>query len=479
MPVTPLLASIANMPDVAPASVLTQVWRLAENSNDLDVMQDLAGRPGALPDEVVERVRLRKEAPVRIAYLSRQDLPDEERAALLGAEKRSEVFAGLIAAARENEALASRLAEQFVLKPTKLLARQMLREDFGDVDLQFECLKTLVGERNPAEWLWRKMRSIVKECASNAERSNELAGILPLDLAMHLEVSVLDEPSQLTLIGRLASRAALEYPKKTWESRRLISNVSRFLVATSALPGLPDAVVEALDILATAEWMEEGDRVAGALAGRRAVMQESSVDEQRLAARTATGAKLDGLVRLALADNTSGSETFIQGLLENPAAWSHDSFNEVVTAASPAFLVKAVQATRSHDLMSRLWKLHHRYIPDACWEYVDDLEKLNERLVMETLAGDHPPYHAQGLIASLLARGISDEALGRVPYDVVAANHYSRRYHSPVLEEIAPQLVRLQLQALGENTQYWENFNNLAADWSGTIQELLDASTNL
>lgn len=479
MPVTPLLASIANMPDVAPAAVIVQIWGLAENSADLALMCDLAGRPSALPDEVVARVRLRKEAPVRIAYLSRADLSDDERAALLGAEKRSEVFAGLIAAARGNEALASRLAEQFKSKPTKLLARQMLREDFGDADLRFECLRTIVGEKNPADWLWRKMRSIVVENASNVSRSTELAETLPLDLALFLDFGSLIESAQLRIIERLATRAAAEYPTKVWESRRFVSNVSNYLVAASALPGLPDTVVEALDAVATSEWINDGDRIAGALAGRRAVMQDSSVDDQRLAARSASGAKLDGLVKLALADNTSGSETFIQGLLENPLAWSHASFGDVVSSASPAFLVKAVQATRSHDLMSRLWRLGHHHIPDACWEHVDDLQGLTERLVFETLANELHPYQAQGLIASLLARGISDDALGRIPYGIIAGSHYSYRYRSPVLEEIAPQLVRLQMEALGENSQHWENFNNLAGDWSGTYRELLDASRNL
>lgn len=478
MPVTPLLAAVARMSEVVPGPVITQIWKLAEGSGDADVMCVLAGRPGQLPSEVVERLRLRKETEIRIQYLSRTDLTDEERTTLLESEKRSDVFAGLIAAAKENQPLAARLSAQFAAKPTKVLARQMLRDDFGDASLRFECLRVLAGDKRQPDWLWYKLRKVVEENAKDAARAAMLVDILPVSLLLHLDMAFLDEASQLTTIDRLAGFASRNCDSNEWESRRLCHSVCRYLVGASALPGLSDAVVTALDALATAEWMDEGGRIAGALAGRRAMMDDS-VDEQRLVSRSASGARLDDLVKLALVDNTHSSETLVQGLLENPLVWAHAEFHALVSKAPVACLVKAMQATRSHDLMSRLWMVYDRNIPDACWEHVDDPHVLNERLVFETLAREDQPYRVQNAISNLLERGISDEAVARLPFAVIAENVYYRRYSSPVLEAVAPQLVRLQMGSLGENTQFWENFNNLSVDWSGTLGELLEAATTL
>lgn len=478
MPVTPLLAAVARMSDVVPGPVVTQIWKLAENSGDEDVMCVLAGRSEPLPSEVVERLRLRKEAVIRIQYLSRTDLTDGERATLLDGEKRSDVFAGLIAAARENEALANRLAAQFAAKPTKVLARQMLRDDFGDSTLRFECLRVLAGDKRPPDWLWHKLRTIVDENAKDAARAALLVDILPVGLLLYLDMASLDEASQLTLIDRFVGFASRDCDVNEWESRRIRNNVCRYLVAASALPGLSDAVVTALDALSTADWMDEGDRIAGALAGRRAMMNDS-VDEQRLVARSASGSKLGDLMKLALVDSSSASDTLLQGLLENPSVWSHQEFPALVSNAPVACLVKAMQATRSHDLMSRLWQINERYIPDACWEHVDEPQKLNERLVFETLAREDQPYRVQSSIPSLLERGVSDEAVARLPFSVIVESTYYRRFSSPVLDAVAPQLMRLQSGSLGENPQFWENFNNLSTDWSGTLGELLEASTTL
>jgi hypothetical protein len=480
MSVHPLLAAIATMPDVPLGPVLTQIWHLAERTGDTEVMRTVASRDGALPSEVVERLRLRKEPVLRIAYLSRNDISDTERSSLLAAEKRSDVFAGLIAAAKENGPLAERLKEQFDSKPTKVLARQMLRDDFGDADLRFECLRTLAGEKNPPDWLWRKFRSIVAANTADTARSEELVRILPVGLLVSLDMRVLGEEAQLHLIERFVSYASQDESWFVdWEARRLVRSISEFLIAASALPDLSDAVVNALDALSTAEWLEEGDRIAGALAGRRATMS-NSVDDLRLQARSATGTKVNDLIELALADRTSGSETLIQGLLENPAAWSHAQFSGLVSHVPPAFLVKAVQATRSHDLMARLWAIDPRVIPEACWEHVDEQQKLVERLVVATLAKDEENiYRIQDHLALLLTKGVSDAAVGRLPLRVISEYYGYRRYHSSVLQAAAPQVVRLQMEALGENPGYWENFNNLADGWSGSLADLLEAARNL
>jgi hypothetical protein len=260
--------------------------------------------------------------------------------------------------------------------------------------------------------------------------------------------------------------------------RRVIRQISSFLVASSALANLSDAVVNALDAVSTAAWMSDGDRIAGALAGRRAMMSDT-IDDLRLRARELTGSKLDDLFELVLADRTDGSETLVQGLLENPAAWKHVQFSNLLVHVPAAFVVKAMQATRSHDLMSRLWEQNSHMLPDACWEYVDEEEMLAERLIEETLARENVAFRIQNSIPSLIDRGVSDAAIGRLPFSLFTDSYGYRRYSSSVLNSSVQQVVRLQMATLGENAMYWENFNNLSAGWSGSLMELLEAARNL
>jgi len=478
MPVNHVLAAIAAMEDVADEAVLNQIWKLAEGSGDLDVMRTLALRPGSLPSSVSAGLRLRKEVDVRIAYLSRPDLEDDERGSLLENEKRSEVFAGLIDAAAKNPLLASRLEKQFAFKPTKVLARQLLRSDFGNADLRFECLRRLIDDKRPPDWLWRKFREIVTENLGNKERSEELVSILPPGLLVSLDMAILGEEAQLRLIERLVDFASRDHRHAEWEVRRVMQQISSFLVASSALANLSDAVVNALDAVSTAAWMSDGDRIAGALAGRRAMMSDT-IDDLRLRARELTGSKLDDLFELVLADRTDGSETLVQGLLENPAAWKHVQFSNLLVHVPAAFVVKAMQATRSHDLMSRLWEQNSHMLPDACWEYVDEEEMLAERLIEETLARENVAFRIQNSIPSLIDRGVSDAAIGRLPFSLFTDSYGYRRYSSSVLNSSVQQVVRLQMATLGENAMYWENFNNLSAGWSGSLMELLEAARNL
>jgi len=481
MAVNELLAALAAIPDVVPGPVVNQIWRLAEGSGDVSLMRVLASRTEALPPAVVERLRLRKETEVRIAYLSRSDISDAERAELLAAEKRSDVFAGLIEAAKGNEALAGRLSAQFAARPTKVLARQILRDDFGDAALHFECLKVLVGDRQMPDWLERKLERIVRGCSSDKERAATLVPLLPIPMLLSLQIGVLDEDQQLELIGRLAAFGSGGHDRSDWSRRRLLANISEYLVEASALSGLSDRVVTALDSLSSASWVYDGGRIAGALAGRRAMMGDS-VDERLLVARAATGRKLDDLVKLALvecAKHSTRAESLVQGLLENPAVLGHAGFRELVEGAPPACLVKAMQSTRSHDLMSLLWGISEDRIPEACWEYVDDPMALTERLLAETVARTEHPYRMSGLVSILLARGVSDAAVARLPLPVLVERGYHWRTSSQVLESAAPQVVRLQIESLGENPLHWENFNVLANGWTGTLGELLAASKNL
>lgn len=481
MPLSPLLATMAGMPEVESSPALEQIWMLAETIGDVDTMHAMAERPSPLPPGVVERLRLRKEAPVRIAYLSRPDLSDDERSSLLSEEKRSDVFAGLMLAAKQNEALATRLFEQFKARPTKVLARQFLRDGVGDSSLRFECLKVLIGDRRPPDWLSRTFKKIVEENLHDHSRTSVFAEILPVSLLIHLDMAHLEPGAQVRVLERMASFASQVGERPVWEVRSLLGYVSRFFAVASTVENLSNDTVRLLDELSSSEWLVDGDQIAGALAGRRALLDDT-VDEKRLRARSASGEDLEDLVRIAVLGEGPGNEPFLQGLLENPSIWDHPRFADVLGKANPALVVKAVQATKSHEFFAGLWKMGGpRHIPDACWDLVDNGEVLRERLLRETLATSEsaPRFHVESAVLELTTRGVSDDAVGTIPYDVLGTERIYRHYQPALLKVIAPQILRLQLRELGENAQHWENFNNLSHGWSGSLMELLEASKRL
>jgi len=469
------------MPEVESSPALQQIWVLAETVGDVDTMRAMAERSSPLPSGVVERLRLRKEAPVRIAYLSRPDLSDDERSALLAEEKRSDVFAGLMLAAKQNEALAARLVEQFKARPTKVLARQFLRDGVGDSSLRFECLKVLVGDHRAPDWMLRTFKKIVEENLQDRSRTSVFAEILPIGLLVHLDMSHLEAGAQVRVLERMASFASRASDRPAWEVHSMLGYISRFFAVASTVGNLSDGAVRLLDDLCSAEWLMDGDQIAGALAGRRALLDDT-VDDKRLRACSASGDDLEDLMRIAVLGEGPGNEPFLQGLLENPSMWGHPRFADVLSKANPALVVKAMQTTKSHEFFVSLWKVGgQRQIPDACWDLVDNGEVLRERLLRETLATSESTvqFFVDGAILELTRRGVSDEAVGTLPYDALGTERIYRHYQPALLRVIAPQILRLQLRELGENTQCWENFNNLSHGWSGSLMELLEASKRL
>ena len=111
MTVNQLLSSLAFHKD-ADDTLLDNVWALAERSNDVELLVMMLEQSVRVTDQIRTAAVARKEAEVRIAYLGRVDTASEDRARLLEAERRSEVFAGLMTVAKSNADLGTRLAEQ-------------------------------------------------------------------------------------------------------------------------------------------------------------------------------------------------------------------------------------------------------------------------------------------------------------------------------------------------------------------------------
>lgn len=469
-----------NKEGIDPA-VVENIWVLAERYNDVATMVTIVSRPGDVPAAVLDRARQRKEVEVRVAYLCRPELPGAERMELLAAEKRAEVFAGLLTTASGNAVLADRIVEQFRSKPTKVLARTLLRGRFAHDGVDFDCIKVLASERTMPDWMSRTMRQVAEKYQGDATKGEIIAEVLPIPLLVDVDLTALTPSAQGKAITRLAAYASAETGHRNWETRHAISRACRSMLVLAGVDNLDPAVADLLDPLSTCEWFEDGEKLAGLLAGRKTA--SGPVDDKYEEAKTATGARLYHLVQMALIANDFTSNVTL-GLLENPQCLLLDEFAELIERAGGAVLVKALHATRSSELLVRIWQAHGSRTPEACWDHVADRDAVVRSLVADTVAkmvaeNSTNPYGLFGSnLSFLLNLGVSNDVVASLPFATLDSGAYSWRYNV-MLEAVSSQVVALQLEHLGNDQQAWENFNNLAQGWSGTLGELLSAAKSL
>lgn len=477
-----LLAALVrhSQTDVDPI-VVENIWVLAERFGDKETMVEIISRPGPVPAVVLTSARNRKEVNIRVAYLCRTDLDGAERMTMLSAEKRSEVFAGLLRTAKDNTALADRIVEQFRAKPTKVLAKTLLRESFEHDSIDFDCLEVVAAERNMPDWLSRSIRRVATRHQSDATKSLALAKVLPPALLAEMELTELAPDAQLVAIDRLSAFAEATYQERHWETRYTIAKTCRGLIALAAVETLDSRVIDQLDALSTAEWLEEGEKLASLLAGRKTSV--TPVNDQRSEASTATGPRLAHLLQVALSGNASNANLLL-GLLENTSCWALPGFEDLLSRAGGAALVKAMHVTRSDELMTLIWRQLNTNTPEGCWEFVTDSKTLVEKLINETVTqmvadNNINPYGFLGSqLTTLLGLGVTDDLVASLPFSLLNASMTYWRYNA-VIEATAQQIMSLQIQHLGSDQQAWENFNHLAGDWSGSLGELLATAKTL
>ncbi len=482
MTVSSLLAHLA-VSDIADDTLLDNVWSLAERSSDLELLVTMLERSPSVTDRIRTAAVARKEAEVRIAYLGRTDTPSDERARLLENERRSEVFAGLLTVAKENADLGARLAEQLAEKPTKVLARVVLREDFDVKDSAWVALRTVSSDKKMSRPLESKVLRAVARFSEDEASCAEMVEFLP-DLALvAIAPNVVPEGARARYLERLVGIASAQTDRWDWEVRHRASTAAGKILELAQLTDLDDATVIALGEASKQKGFETAEPVAAVLAGRLALV-DSGDDAQRRRGLEATGADIDRLVELALAGSSADIDQVLQGLLENPAVRGHEKFESLVRHARPAVLVRAMSASRSADLLVALWPIRHHEMPDECWNFVDDRDGVIARMVTEMVARleetDSYRWGSSELL-DLLELGVSTAVVASLPFRafVSSAHHYYRWSRPRIIEIVGKQVLELQKEFLGSDPQLWENFNNLSTSWTGTLGDLLDASRSL
>lgn len=476
--VTGLLSAIAESDTDVDAAVIEHVWTLAASCGDDKTMVSILSRRQGLPESVLVSARSRKEVDVRVALLSRADVDSSVLLDLLSKENRSDVFAGLVKAAATNENLASQIAQQFQSKPTKVLARAILHDGLTCDGVDFDAAMLVCTDGNQPDWLSRAVTSTSKRYLSDEARALRAADVLPFDVLTELDLIQMPAEARLRAVSRLANHAALAAEGRTdWRTRHRISLVCRKFLELAAASELSPELIAALDAVSSKDWFEDGHRLAGILATKQS--GTVAVTDSRAAGRQATGKQIDELVDLVLASRNPDMQV---GLLENPVITTHKQFNSLVEHTDHASLVKAVHSVRSADLLGGIWRVLGARTPEDCWVSVDNRDELLLECMRAALAemitsGDMSPYgRGSSEVSYLLDRGVPDKAVGMLPMSVLGTS--ARWRYNRVLNSVLPQVVALQLKHL-TTPQAWENFNNLADGWSGSLAELFDAASSL
>lgn len=486
MTVNGFLASMAVHSEVADPVLIEQVWFLASRSGDHDLLVAILERDGAIPDAVRDSARAMKETLVRVAYLTRPDVSTDERAALLENEKRSDVFAGLIAVAKDNAEIAERLAEQLAKKPTKVLARTMLNACFSHGESTWIALKTVASDRTMSQSLEARVAAAAVSYSSNEDRCAELVEFVSDGVLLALDPSRIPDKAQARYIERMLALATAKSTSWDWEIRRRANSAGDCLLRFALRENLPTESIAALDAATLLEDFAVADQVASVLAGRLS-LESAAGDARYDAAKAAEGNDLDRMIEFALVCDPAENAVFLQGLLENPRAVARGDFKDLLARAKPVTMVRAMASAKSVDLFSAIWHEHFHDMPEECWGFLPDQDAALVRLFADEVAALSDPEERRyygGVpprLMKLLERGAPNHLVASLPFEVFSSpvSHYNRWASAQLVSVVGKQIAALQLERLGADPQMWENFNNLSSSWSGTLGELLDAACTL
>jgi hypothetical protein len=480
--------SAASSPD--DPTIVEAVWRLADRLHDVSAMTELLSLREPLPAAVLESAAKRQEVAIRVAYLQRQDIDPATRIAMLTQERRSDVFAGLLDVAADDTDLADRLVEQFRSRPTKLLAKTMLRKGFRHDDVDFESLLLVIADKNQPDWLHRLIQRLVPRHYAIPEKAVRIADALPLNYLQGIDCSQSCQEFRLRLVERCVEELATAgVVTASSESRRLVSVVSAALTTFAAEPSLDSVLAGALIEAASQPWFKDGEVVLRTLSSRLASLARDDAGEEISPverARNASGTELLELLdRIRLSTSSRGSkgvQETVQGLLENESvACLPTDFRDVIRAAVPQTLVNAMRATGRVDLFCAIRRELGTSTPDECWKALREPDKARETLFLEALAmvgaggrGFYPYSSVGSNLLDICRRGLTDSLVLLMPYNVlrgvIAAGGVT---------DVMQRTIRLQVEHLGSNPTHWESFNTLAKDWSDSYDSLLFASANV
>lgn len=457
-----------------------KVWMLAENSQDIVLMNSIL-RLAKLTPMVLTRAAARKEASLRVAYLLREDTSVDTIKSLLGPERRSDVFAGLVIACKDNKVLSDILVAKMLEKPTKILAREMIRERIADPRAQISALSVLSGDRSLPDRLITNKVSMIKNLLASSEHSSQIVTILTAKELVGGDYASLSSQDLYALVVKLVSAARNDDEHKL--GRYYVRYLLDSLMDIANNPNTDEKTYKYMAKLSDDVWFQtslaESDlhsyclQFQTIMSSSALAMSVSTVDEVYNKARTVKGAELAFMIDLALASKQS---SMLEGLLENPDALFADKFEEVIKTSSPTNVVVSMSRTNSPELFKAIWREKLLGTPDKCWEYLPDADAVVVDLSKSVYGSlsSKPSYSISRDIEALFAYTAPREALANMPWSIVC----NELRYSPVLAlaTVRSTLMQMQLESLGSSIEKWETFNNFASTWTETFGSLLDAA---
>lgn len=470
-------------PDIADV-----LWTMAETAGDTDALVTLLNN--AATAKIRAAAVKRKEVPIRIAYLCHPQTTNDERAELLEHERRADVFAGLIQAARQDDAVKDRLAAQLKARPTKALAKAMINGGFDHAETMVSCIK-LLHTTKLSDPQTDRLHRLIRRHSKDAAWRPELIETLQVPHLLEINTEQLTAAEQARyaqkLTGWLAEHAAGGRP--SWETMRTIAATERALVALCDHPDLDPDVATELMALEDAPHVSVDTRgkVSAVLCARGVTTETAITGGGALVERalTANGEELERLVRYLLDSGTANQE-MVEALLCNPALLTHPEAVEVMDTAQTRALRAAMNRTRSATLFRALFHVHGDTFANTSWDLLDNPQQTAIDLLVELGHTQHTKsrnryYGGAKEALYLLERFKDPEVLLATPWPVLEPllRGWNSHHMISVIGERLQTLQRDRLGVTDADIGKWHQFGTLAGDWSGTVDELLYAAANL
>lgn len=469
---------------VASTEIQTRILKLALRYGDVEVQSDLAAYAG-LDASLRAEVRSIKTEQVRVAFLRRADITDEERINLLQAEKRSKVLKALLGKESPEEVKTAVLA-LYQKRPTKILSEALIDlEDGVTDDILKIAYSQLVPKYSdlPASRI-NRLRHLFNKFLQAGEVDFLIENFAPYTLWTTLITTNLSSKQLLELINK----SVVPYADNQFEryqaahkwtkdqiARESLSALQTFFSDVASAANLSQEVVDKVQELSkhpiTTILHGKSDLLTNLA---RSVRTRQSVEASHFASVSGKGL----LDLMGYAVNLTFSE--IAELLKNPYLTSEQVDTLLPVNGStlgrgelgyPLNALKGVPEDRLDLLIARKGS----YLPENFFTLYAKPESAEARVIKAiTKLSKHKGYDYQrstqirSLESGLEAAGLSEKGLLSMPWERIQSSHYGS------LRRISQRAITLLEKRLGESEAKWELFATLATEQDDTLGSIID-----
>lgn len=472
-------ASAQPLPEASQVGILTY----ADHTGDTLLLAALARRPDVAP-EILSRLARRTEGPVRVAYLSRADVPDDELVATFRSETRAGVLAPTLTSERvANDAeLTGRLVDHLDVvlagQPTKTLAEATVSHPHVPISLKVRAIEVLAGFDALPVTVVESIRETLLEARRHDGLALRAAVAVGEVAGMRMDALVLEGLDAGTRIDML--RTEVREERGQIQAHRVLSAVDVMLDEVNDLQ--PEVLSVMRELVGTVAGLRP--RFAANLLmritsysaeDRRA--QRERISEALIGVRQANSAEeiLDAISTVVGLDHPE-----VAAALVNNPAFSRFCTDPVpvLSVLTPPQLVESVRTRGDHD-----WTLAAYLASPLVMIDTDGWRSFTDATAAQiTVARSlRSTWDAQRVVAlqSVLvfaSSGVHPDALCELPWPFftdVAGSYRAESESKWIAEAMAVVQQRLR------GPQQWEILEQLGAEFDGSLGELIVAANNL